>query len=377
MAENIGAVGSERNPTLIADFFYDHSTEGDQSAGAKHTFTAVELETDEVAEIEYLEIFSPQIAGVAQDLKQVIPVLDGIAIEDLISLSGRYDTNMAPPRINQMAGPTPLMSTRKVFKFGESGMDSKDPETGAINPLVNTTLKLKKKINVYTLTGTGAVTQDYRIRAYGYIYKEDAEMREVYGDRVYGAEAPLIDHSRGMRLGITKEAIDVSRANWDSFVGGVKQAKPQIMPMIRYAYNAADTTANTAYDFDYDSSKVADTWENLFFDYNTSEAVFIKGLGVRCVANLKYLGVKIGDREYPRGGGDEDLFRVDYNNNPFHFGFGYPIFPDTFPIYLSIPQLPLGYLVHNEKGRVIVYDDGTKIDAGDVVVAMQGIKVDM
>lgn len=368
MAENIGEIGAERNPTLIADFFYDHSTEGDQAAGAKHTFTAVELETDEVAEIEYLEIFSPQIAGVAEDLKQVIPVLDGIAIEDLISLSGRYDTNMAPPRINQMAGPTPLMSTRNVFKFGEPGVE---------DPFLNTTLKLKKKINIYTLTGAAAVTQDYRIRAYGYIYKEDSELREVYGDRVYGAEASLIDHSRGVRLGVTKEAVDVDRANWDSFVGGVKQAKPQIMPMIRYAYNAVATTANTAYDFDYDSSKVADTWENLFFDYNTSEAVFIKGLGVRCIANLKYMGVKIGDREYPRGGGDEDLFRVDYNNNPFHFGFGFPIFPNTFPIYLGIPQLPLGYLVHNEKGRVIVYDDGTSIAANDVVVAMQGIKVDM
>lgn len=371
MAENIGDVGSERNPTLIADFFFDRSVEGaDQAAGAKHTFTAVELETDEVAEIEYLEIFSPQIGGVAEDLKQVVPVLDGIAIEDLISLSGRYDTNMAPPRINQMAGPSPLMATRKVFKFGESGMESTDP-------FKNTTLKLKKKINIYTYAGATAITQDYRVRAYGYIYKEDSEIREVFGDRVYGAEAPLIDHSRGMRLGVTKEAIDVSRANWDSFVGGVKQSKPQIMPMIRYAYNAAVTTANSAYDFDYDSGKVADTWENLFFDFNTSEAVFIKGLGVRCVANLQKLGVKIGDREYPRGGGDQDLFRVNYNNNPFHFGFGYPIFPNTFPIYLSIPQLPLGYLVHNEKGRVIVYDDGAFIPANSIVVAMQGIKVDM
>jgi len=371
MAEEIGAVGNLLQPTLLADF--EHT--GTQSAGDRYDFTAKRLESDEVAEIEYIEIFSPNAGWPGEDLKQVIPVIDGAAIEEYVSLSGRYTSNMAPPRINQMGGPAPLQGSRTVFSFGTPGIE---------DPFRNTTLKAKKSISIRTFAGNSDITQDYRIRVWGRLYKGEAMLRSVFGDTVYGAEATIEDRNRGKSLSVTKDAVDVSIKNWDMFVGGVKQSKPEIMPMVRYAYNKVATTANTPFDFNYSDGDVANDWENLYFDYGTSEALFVKGIGVRSQTHLKYMGLKIGDREYPRSAGDEKLFRVDYENNPLHFGHGYPLFPQNFPLFVPMPLLPMGYLIHNEKGRVVVYDDGTSISADDgniptagIVACLQGIKVNL
>lgn len=356
--EAVGAVGRELHPRLLADFYRAAAT---QAAGAKHDFTAVKLETDEVAEIEYIEVFSPTLGGVAEDLKQVIPAIDGIYIEEYISLSGRYDSNMAPARLHQLAGPSPLVSNRQVFKFG-------DPLTK--DPLRNTTLKVKEKIGMRTFSGATAVTQEYRIRVYGYVYKKEETMQEIYGNILYGPGPSLIEMARGRKLAVTKDPVAITRANWDKLSGGMKQTKPIVMPMVRYAYNKLATTGNTPYEFDYAAS-VQDTWEELYFDFEKRDALFVQGIGVRSVANLKYIGLKLGDRFYPR-----ELFRCDVNNNPFHFGEGAPLFPVTMPMYVPIPRLPYGYLIYNEKGRVVVMDDGTSITANQIIAAMQGIRVE-
>jgi hypothetical protein len=365
MAEEIGAIGAERHPTLLADFVHT----GAQAAGDTYTFTAAKLEKDEVAEIEYMELFAPNAAGMSDfdKLKQVIPIIDDFSLESYVSLTGQYDNNMIPPRLNQIAGPSAMQMTRQVFRFGEPGV---------ANPLLNVTLKAKKSINAKTIAGDTAVANDYRIRFYGYKYREESELKEVFGDSVYGAEASLVDYNRGKRLGITKERVEVTFNNWDMLVGGVKQRKPQIMPLVRYAYNKLATTANTAYDFEYLAGKVASAEENMYWDLSETEAVFIKGMGVRSPTNLKLMGIKIGDREYPRGVGVQ-LFRVDEQNNPLHFGHGYPLFPANLPFYVSIPVLPLGYLIHAEKGRIIVYDNGASIAANNILVAVQGISVEL
>jgi len=51
MAEEVGARGSEIHYTLLADFYYDHSTEGDLAAGSKWEPSAKKLETNQCAEI--------------------------------------------------------------------------------------------------------------------------------------------------------------------------------------------------------------------------------------------------------------------------------------------------------------------------------------
>jgi len=371
MAEEIGAVGNLLQPTLLADFLHT----GAQAAGDTYDFTAKKLESDEVAEIEYIEIFSPIGAWPGEDLLHVVPVIDGHRIEEYVSLSGRYTSNMAPPRLHQMSGPSPLQSNRIVFSFGTPGVE---------DPFLNTTLKAKKSISIRTRAGDNGITQNYRIRVWGRLYKGEAMLRSVFGDRVYGAEATIEDRNRGKSLSVTKDAVDVSIKNWDTFVGGMKQSKPEIMPMVRYAYNAVATTANSPFDFNYSDGDVANDWEDMYFDFGTSEALFVKGIGVRSQTHLKYMGLKIGDREYPRCAGDEKLFRVDYNNNPLHFGHGYPLFPQDFPLFVPMPLLPMGYLIHNEKGRVIVYDDGTSVPADDgniptagIIACLQGIKVNL
>jgi hypothetical protein len=366
MAEDaIGYVGTERNPTLIADFTRAAAA---LAAGASFNFTASKLETDEVAEIEYLEIFSPLLGVGIEDLRSVIPVIDGHALEEYVHLNGRYDYNMAPPRLHQMAGPSPLQSQSHVFSFGTPGVE---------DPLLNTTLKVKDTLSVRLVAGTAATTQQIRVRAWGYLYKGEDTIKSLYGDSVYGASADMYDYNRGKHLAVEKAEVPITRDNWDMLVGGTRQNSPQVMPFVRWGYNLLATTANELYDFDYDSGRVANSYENMYFDFDENDALFVSGIGVRNPSTLRYLGLKIGDREYPRGGGDETMFRVDFNNNPMHFGQGTPMFPAAFPIFMPIPELPLKYLIHNEKGRLVVQDDGTAVALNTIIAAIKGVKVDL
>jgi hypothetical protein len=221
--------------------------------------------------------------------------------------------------------------------------------------------------------GATDVTADFRVRFYGYLYDSAAELREVFGDTVYGTEERIADVNRGIELPVTKSEVEVGIDTWNEMVGGVKQDKPEIMPFMRYAYNAKATTASVPYEFNYEAADVANTWENLFFDYGVSDALYVKYIGVKTVSNLKYLGVKLGDKAYPK----PDMFRVDYPSNPFNFGHAYPLIPADFPGFLPVPALPLGYLIHNEKGRLIVQDNGTSISANSIVAALGGIKISL
>lgn len=362
MAEEIGQPGSFMHWTLLADFLQDSS----QSAGDKWEPGAVRLEQNEVAEAVYMEVFAPiQADGTIQDLRQVLPVVDGKGIEEYISLSGRYDSNMAPPRLNQFCGPAPFGTTREVFQFGTPGVES---------PLTNTTLKVKNSIGIRTFAGDSNIDEPYRVRVYGVLYKTQEEMRRVFGDSVYGGESTLEDRNRNRRLTFTKEAVDITKKNWDMLVGGVRQAKPQVMPFVRYAYNAKNTTANTNYEFNYTANEVDFDYENMYFEFGVEEALAVSGFGVRSPANLKTMGIQLGSDELPK----PNAFTVLRNNNPLHFGHGRPQFPEDFPIFLPIPTLKYRYVINNEKGRIFVRDNGTPITTKDAIIAaLQGIMIEL
>jgi len=356
MAEEVGARGAEIHYTLLADFYYDHSTEGDLGAGKKWEPDAKSLETNQCAEITHFVIYSPTSAGVGLDLLYVLPVIDGAGIEEYVLFPGRYEWNIQPFPRNCVGVGEPL-------KLGIPGEKM----------LLNTTLKAIDSIGVRCFAGASAVTASFRIQVYGVLYNGDEALRSVYGERVYGEgqSEELYDAARNASLTVTKPEVEVAVDNFDMFVGGVRQQKPIVMPFVRFARNKKATTQNEEYEFDAKAGE-AEKWENLFFDYDAREALFIRYLGVRTTDHLKYLGVKIGDRVYPK----PRMFRVD-TMNVMNFGLAYPFLASDIPLFHPLPRLERGYLIHNAKGRVVVQDDGTSVSANNIVVATAGIRVSL
>ncbi|GAI70625.1 unnamed protein product [marine sediment metagenome] len=316
-----------------------------------------ELERDERAEAVFAEIVSPVTGvGVEEELKKIIPVLDGQKYGEYVSLSGIRSSVMAPPK-GRIWG-------AKLYSFGTPMSN---------NPLLSTTLKYSESITVETLVGaTTAITQNYRIRLWGYIYKV-GELSRVFGTMLFPAS--LIDRARGRTLPISKAAIPVNGDTWRTLPGGKDQSIPKINPLIRYAYNLLATDAKSGdYQFRYETGNVAETDENLYFDFGSLDAVLVEGLGIRpdAAGNLAKTALKIGGDYHPKG-----LIPTTLTNNPLHFGWADPFFPDTIPLYYAIPKLERPYLIWNEIGMLIVRDDGTEIGINALIAALTGIRIEM
>lgn len=316
-----------------------------------------ELQRDERAEVVYAEIWSPVTgAGVEEELRKIIPVLDGEKYGEYISLSGIRSSVMAPPK-GRIWG-------AKLYSFGTPMSN---------NPLLSTTLKYSESITVETLVGaTTAITQDYRIRLWGYVYKV-GELSRVFGTMLFPTS--LVDRARNRALTLNKDAIPVNGDTWRTLPGGKDQGIPKINPLIRFAYNLLATDGKSGdYQFRYHTGNVAETEENLYFDLGSLDALLVVSLGIRpdSAGNLAKTALKIAGDYHPKG-----LIPTTLTNNPLHFGWAYPFFPDTIPLYYAIPKLERPYLIWNEIGSLIVQDDGTAVVVNALIVALTGIRIEM
>jgi len=316
-----------------------------------------ELERDERAEVVFAEIWSPVTgAGVEEELRKIIPVLDGEKYGEHVSLSGIRSSVMAPPK-GRIWG-------AKLYSFGTPMSN---------NPLLSTTLKYSESITVETLVGaTTAITQDYRIRLWGYVYKL-TELPRVFGTMLFPSQ--LVDRARDRVLPIAKAAIPVNGDTWRTLPGGKDQGIPKINPFIRYAYNKLATDGKSGdYQFRYDIGNVDETDENLYFDLDRLDALLVEGIGIRpdAAGNLAKTALKIAGDYHPKG-----LIPTTLTNNPLHFGWAYPFFPADIPLYYAIPKLERPYLIWNEIGALIAQDDGTAITADALIAALTGIRIEM
>ncbi len=338
---------------VLADYLHEETQT--KNTWAKPTAKAVdgELERDEVAEVILAEIFSPvTAAGVEEALKKVVPVIDGKSYEDYVSLSGIRATIMAPPKGHVLTS---------LYSFGTPM---------SRNPMLSTTLKYKEHITVHCLAGGSDITQDYRVRLWGYVYKA-AELAKVFGAMAF--PATLVDKARNRTLVISKAAIPVSIATWATLPGGKDQAIPKINPLVRYAYNKKATDGSKGdYQFRYDTDDVEEECEDMYFDFGPTNAVFIEGLGVKAPANLAYTSIQIAGDYHPK-----NKYPTRELNNPLNFGHGYPMWPVDLPIYFAVPKLEKPLLVWNEKGVVVCNDDANIITANQICAAMTGIRIEM
>ena len=346
---------------VLADYLYDYSVSGAQAVNtwARPTPRAVggELERDEVAEVVFAEIWSP-VSGVPveEELKKIIPVLDGEKYGQYVSLSGIRSSVMAPPK-GRIWG-------AKLYSFGTPMSN---------NPLLSTTLKYAETLTVETLCGaTNAINRDYRIRLWGYVYKT-TELPRVFGTMLFPSQ--LVDRARGRTLSLNKAAIPVNIDTWRTLPGGKDQSIPKINPFIRYAYNKVATDGKSGdYQFRYDTGNVDESDENMYFDFDSFDALLVEGVGIRADAagHLYKTALKIAGDYHPKG-----LIPTTLENNPLHFGWASPYFPDDIPLYYAIPKLERSYLIWNEIGFLLAQDDGTAITANALVVALTGTRIEM
>ena len=321
------------------------------TASSKWTPTRTKLESNEVAEITHIEVFSPVTAeGTKEALASVYPVIDGTPIGEYVNLHGYYDYNTAPMK----------QQTRNLYTFGT-------PQN--TNPLKNLTLKVKRSIGIEAFAGATDVTSTVRVRVWGYRYSEDETIRNVFGDSVYGAEYTMAERAFGREVTFYKEAVEISQDKWDTLAGGIKQAQPKLMPMMRHAQNAVATTINKEYEFS--DSNVSEPSHALYFDFDENDALMITNLGVRANANLLNTFIRRSDGKRP-----ENMFPTPYNTNMLHFGLAYPFMPIDIPQWYGLPALVQPYLINDEKGRVVIIDDGTQIPIDAVIAGIAGIRLE-
>lgn len=318
-----------------------------------------ELERDERAEVVFMEITSPVDGGAEELLRKVIPVLDGQRFSEYVSLSGILSSVMAPPKRSVWGA--------KLYSFGT-------PKSN--NPLLSTTLKYNESITFECLAGNADITSDYRIKAWGYVYNE-AELPTVFGVMIFPAY--LTERARARTLTLSKAPIPVNGKTWKTLPGGKDQSIPKINPFARFAYNLNATDGLQGdYQFRYDTRNVADSDENLYFDFDSLNALLVEGIGIRpdgFAGHLAHTALLIAGDYHPKG-----LIPTTWADNPLHFGLVYPFIYPWLPeisFYYAIPRLEKPYLIWNERGMVIVRDDGAAVAANGLVVALTGIRIEM
>ncbi len=313
-----------------------------------------ELERDERAEVVFAEIFSPVTgAGVAEDLRKVIPVLDGERYGEYVSLSGIRDSVMVPPKQHIWGA--------KLYSFGTPMSN---------NPILSTTLKYSHTLTYEALAGPAGITQPYRVRFWGLVYKVE-ELSRVFGTMLFPTS--LVDKARQRSLDLVKGAVVVNGDTWKTLPGGKDQAIPKVNPLIRYAFNANATDGKSGdYQFRYETGNVIESDEEMWFEFDEKDALFVEGVGVRAPANLAVTALKIAGDYHPKG-----LIPTTQFNNPLHFGWASPLFPATIPLFYAIPKLEKPLLIWDEIGIVIVQDNGVIVPANSIVVALTGIRIEM
>ena len=351
---------------LLADYTHTFAVDGIQAANTwvrpSPRDVTGELEKDERAEVVYIEITSPVDGGAEELLRKVIPVLDGQRYSEYVSLSGILSSNMAPPKRSIWGA--------KLFSLG-TPMSS--------NPLLSTTLKYNEHITFECLAGNAPITGDYRIKAWGYVYQV-SELPTVFGTMVFPAY--LTERARARTLTLSKSPIPVNGTSWKTLPGGKDQAIPKINPFARFAYNLNATDGIQGdYQFRYETRNVADSDENLYFEFDELNALLVEGIGIRpdtALGHLAHTGLLIAGDYHPKG-----LIPTTWGDNPLHFGLVYPYIhdelgaPTEIPFFYSIPRLEKPYLIWNEKGMLVVRDDGAAIAINGLVVALTGIRIEM
>ncbi len=329
------------------------------------------LNGKQVGEVAFVVVHSPVTAtGTVEDLQYVQLVLDG---QDYpyIWLSGRQDTSMAPPPEQVRSG--------RILRFGLPFMSRNGKPASLLDA---TCPKFITSVVPKAWAGDTAITQDYTIDIWGYVYDSVWLAGEVPVYQVPDVRIPDPLNGRSFTVkGINVPAKGDWRNNWKALQGGTKQStvtQTPVYPLIRRARNANATTVNQGYRYQYQNSSsspaVENPQDNLFFVMAANQALLLERLGVVGPAAPNSTGydllstwVQTGSepqQRHPEGG-----IPADYNLGVTRFGLA----KGETNKFDGVPDLPQGQqLLTNETAYITTVDNGTSIPANDIMVAIAG-----
>lgn len=365
----------------LCDAFRNAALLGNQAANTwwRPTPAAVfgEIETDERAEIVFAQVWSPVSLTGDEALKKINIIVDGTDTHQYVSLCGINAVNMAPPKDRIWAG--------RLYSFGTP----LDITQALQNPLANHTIKMKQNVTLATLAGPASgvppespITQNYRIRLWGKVYKEDELPR--FGQMEFPAY--LRERTRNRTVYLEKVAIPINADTWLTLPGGKDQAIPKINPFARYAQNLLATDGMQGdYQFRLETGAVIEEDENLYWEFDEKDVLFIEGLGIKTGSipfpsvNIARTGLRIDGSYHPKGPTDRtSMFPTTVGINELNYGHLAPMAPVAHPYYAAIPKLPQPYMIWNEIGYVVIRDDGVGAVAPNATqVCLTGIRLEL
>lgn len=318
----------------------EHDHTGALAADAVENSTVETFGTDEGYQIDKVFIYPPFSAGGALENLTVQLVIDSEVV-DLIHL---HSSNYPP-----------YLSNSKWIGIPLGDHLSNDP-------IKNTCLKGKTKLQVRCTGGAGGITGDYKIKLLGDYFKEDAAVRRLLGGMFNPVPSTFYDFQRNKSVTVSRPT-PCTILNLTEMSGGAPKApKPRVLPYIAFAWNKSATTANTEYNYTLVGEFVDKDWEDFDWNLDATEAILITHLAAGEVTNSKELWIEIADLEYPRKHFD---IRLNTNELPFS-NF------DT-----EQPLMKYNILMHDEKSILKVKDDGTIVPADTLLVGVWGKKFEL
>lgn len=368
---------------LLGSWTYSVATSGNLGAGASTSFTAAAvnapnlpqglLNGNQVGEVESIICYSPinQSTGAADDLKYIQLVLDGQQYP-FIYMSGRNDSTMAPAFSR--------VAYKPQFPYISLGQPTFGLNGTATPPLQATCPKFISSVVPMATAGTSAVTHDFTIELWGYVYSSVvlAQKMPAYGGGNYS-----INDARNNRTFVFPYPQVLAnqdwRGAWTSLPGGLNQATGTtglpVNKFIRTSLNAVASTVNQAFVPSWTSSNVANPWDNLFFQLNLQQAILVERYGVRGPAAPNSAGNDLltgylavpnqAPQQAPAGGIPAAWLRSD-----MRYGLRLGL---NLNDYDGVPFLPEGpQLVWNEQAYLTWVDNGVSIGSGNVRQAFVG-----
>ena len=318
----------------------EHDHTGALAADAVDTSTVETFGTDEGYQVDKVWIYPPFDVGGALENLTVQIAIDGESI-DLVHI---HSSNYPPYLGNSKWIGIPL------------GIHNSN------NPIENTCLKGKHKLQVKCIGGQGGITGDYKVKLSGDYFKEDSAVVRLLGSIFNPVPATFFDVQRNKSVAINRP-VGCSIDNLTEMSGGaIKAPKPRILPYVTFAWNAQATTANQEYNYSLDEQNVGKDWEDMKWDFDRTEALLITHLAANEVANSKELWIEVADLEYTRNHFD---IREFTNELPFS-NF------DT-----EQPPRKYNLLLHDEKAILKVKDTGAIVAANTLLVGIWGKKFEL
>lgn len=363
------------------DFVYDHATEGDVPANGEvraRDFTEVigdfETDTNEVVEVWKVELIPPTNDDDSLQSVDSIRLWDGDSYYPNLRLR-EFQLGFFGPDFHLTSKPLgiPVLSGQV------------DPEQDPIN---SATPKFGPSTTVSpaVVNDGSAITSDFRVRLHTWKFKGSESEFSTYFQSQFGRTTfnqnirmsnPFTSSSRQYNRGtptrISQGAQGGALGQWTKLTGGIDQELPKVNPWATHATNNQATRANSPYQFTTANSRVGEQYQKLEFDLTDQRrAIFFETIEVNQVANMMEGSLVIEERDY------DPTFQLG-DNSAHELPILRPL-DGTQRTAHDHDQLPrelsdvagTKQVLWNDGGGFRVTDNGTSIDAEEILVGVQG-----